>query len=126
MSENHQDSPRREHGQLVAAVDTRLAERAYGQLGPATNILDLTASENLSRNFREYLGILLNRKGLILSIMAACLAIGAFRALTTTPEFTSTLRLQIDRNVAKVIDNGATNVSGKRRPANSCERSTNS
>jgi capsular exopolysaccharide synthesis family protein len=106
MSDNHQDLQGQEGRQLVAAAANRLAERGYGQLGPA--IPDLTQSENLNRYIREYFRILLNRKGLILSITAACVAIGAFRVLTVTPEYTSTLRLQIDRTVAKVIDSGAT------------------
>ena len=107
MSENG-NYARGEGRHLVAAADTQLAERAYRQLGPATNMPDLTQSEYLNRTIREYLGILLNRKGLILSVTAACLVIGGFRTLTTTPEFTSTLRLQIDRNVARIIDNSAT------------------
>src|SRR6185369_5206527 len=89
MSENHQDLQGQEGRQLVAAAANRLADRGYGQLGPA--IPDLTQSENLNRYIREYFRILLNRKGLILSITAACVAIGAFRVLTVTPEFTSTL-----------------------------------
>ena len=107
MSENG-NYGRGEGRHLVAAADTQLAERAYRQLGPATNMPDLTQSEYLNKTIREYLGILLNRKGLILSVTAACLVIGGFRTLTTTPEFTSTLRLQIDRNVARIIDNSAT------------------
>src|SRR4051794_13970982 len=105
MSEN-QDLQSLEGRHIVAAAETRLAERGYGQLGPA-NMLALTPAEILNRTIREYLRILVNRKILILSITAACLSIGAFRALTTTPEFTSALRLQIDRNV-RVIDTGAT------------------
>ncbi|HVI80261.1 MAG TPA: Wzz/FepE/Etk N-terminal domain-containing protein, partial [Candidatus Acidoferrum sp.] len=106
MSEN-QDLQSLEGRHIVPAAETRLAERGYGQLGPATNMLALTSAEILNRTIREYLRILLNRKILILSITAACLAIGGFRDLTTTPEFTSTLRLQIDRNV-KIIDSGST------------------
>src|SRR4051794_36852971 len=114
MSENHQDLQAPEGRHLVAAAANRLAERGYGQLGPATNMPDLTQSESLNRHIREYLRILLNRKGLILSITAACVAIGAFRVLTVTPEYTSSLRLQIDRNVAKIIDNSATAASEDR------------
>ena len=111
MSAN-QDLQRLEGRNIVPAAETRLAERGYGQLGPAINMLGLTPAENLNRTIREYLRILLNRKILILSITAACVAIGAFRALTTTPEFTSTLRLQIDRNV-KIIDSGATSAENE-------------
>src|SRR3954453_3706983 len=106
MSEN-QDLQSLEGRHIVAAAETRLAERGYGQLGPATNMLALTPAEIINRTIREYLRILVNRKILILSITAACLSIGAFRAVTTTPEFTSTLRLQIDRNV-RILDSGAT------------------
>ena len=111
MSEN-QDLQGLEGRHIVPAAETRLAERGYGQLGPALSMLALTPAETLNRTIREYLRILFNRKILILSITAACVAIGAFRALTTTPEFTSSLRLQIDRNV-KIIDSGATSAENE-------------
>lgn len=43
------------------------------------------------------------RKLLILSIAAAFLAIGAVRTLMKTPLYTATVRLQIDRNVARIV-----------------------
>ena len=44
------------------------------------------------------------RKWLIVSIAAAILAIGAVRTLMKVPLYTATVRLQIDRNVAKIVN----------------------
>ncbi|MCB1484099.1 MAG: polysaccharide biosynthesis tyrosine autokinase [Hyphomicrobiaceae bacterium] len=53
----------------------------------------------------EYLRVVNKRKWLILSIVAACVALGGIRTLMQTPMFTSVVRLQID-NVTKVLDSG--------------------
>ena len=54
----------------------------------------------------EYLRILLKRRWLILSIVAASLVFGAVITLMKTPLYTSTVRLQIDHNVAKIVEGG--------------------
>ncbi|HVX35939.1 MAG TPA: polysaccharide biosynthesis tyrosine autokinase [Hyphomicrobium sp.] len=56
---------------------------------------------------REHWRIFNKRKWLILAIAFAVLAIGTIRTLMTTPLYTSTIRLQIDRNVAKIVDGGS-------------------
>jgi capsular exopolysaccharide synthesis family protein len=43
---------------------------------------------------------------LIFAITAAIFSLGTVRTLMTTPLYTSTLRLQIDRNVAKIVEGG--------------------
>ncbi|AGK56637.1 capsular exopolysaccharide family protein [Hyphomicrobium denitrificans 1NES1] len=55
----------------------------------------------------DYWRIFNKRKWLILAIASCVLAIGAIRTLMTTPLYTSTIRLQIDRNVAKIVDGGS-------------------
>ena len=50
--------------------------------------------------------ILNKRKWLIVSIAAAFLVIGAVRTLMQTPLYTATVRLQIDRNVAQIVESG--------------------
>jgi polysaccharide biosynthesis transport protein len=54
----------------------------------------------------EYWRILKKRKSMILSVLLACVAIGVLLTLMATPLYTSTVRLQIDRNVAKVVEGG--------------------
>src|SRR5262249_15890826 len=46
------------------------------------------------------------RKWLILSLAVAFLALGAVGTLMVTPLYTATVRLQIDRNVTKVVEGG--------------------
>ena len=48
--------------------------------------------------------IVYKRKWLIVSIAAAILAIGTVRTLMKVPLYTATARLQIDRNVAKIVN----------------------
>jgi polysaccharide biosynthesis transport protein len=50
--------------------------------------------------------VLKKRKGVVLSVFLAFLAIGALVTLMKTPLYTATVRLQIDRNVAKVVEGG--------------------
>jgi len=57
-------------------------------------------------NFNEYLRILIKRKWLILSILLAAVVVGALTTLMKTPLYTSTVRLQIDPNTAKVVQTG--------------------
>jgi polysaccharide biosynthesis transport protein len=54
----------------------------------------------------EFWWILKKRRWVILSVLLAFLAIGALLTLMTTPLYTATVRLQIDRNVAKVVEGG--------------------
>src|SRR5215471_14760193 len=54
----------------------------------------------------EFWWILKKRKWVVLSVLLAFLAIGALVTLMATPLYTATVRLQIDRNVAKVVEGG--------------------
>jgi len=54
----------------------------------------------------EYLRIFIKRRWLILSMVGAALVFGALTTLMKTPLYTSTLRLQIDRSVAKIVEAG--------------------
>ena len=57
-------------------------------------------------NLLEYWRILNKRKWLIISIAAAVLVLGAVKTLMTTPLYTAAVRLQIDRNIAKIVEGG--------------------
>ena len=54
----------------------------------------------------EYLRILYKRRWLILSMVGAALVFGGLTTLMKTPLYTSTIRLQIDRSVAKIVESG--------------------
>lgn len=64
------------------------------------------APEEFGIDLREYLRILNKHKRLIIGVVAAFLALGLLRTLMQTPLYTSTVRLQIDRNVMKVVKTG--------------------
>lgn len=61
---------------------------------------------DIAAKIRDYWHIFSKRKWLIFAIASCVLAIGAIRTLMMTPLYTSTIRLQIDRNVAKIVDGG--------------------
>ena len=64
------------------------------------------ASPTFQIDLREYLRILVKHRWMILSIVVAALVLGAVTTLMKTPLYTSTVRLQIDRNAAKVVQGG--------------------
>jgi polysaccharide biosynthesis transport protein len=57
-------------------------------------------------SLHEYLRILIKRKWLILSILGAAVVIGTLTTLMKTPLYTSTVRMQIDPNTAKIVQSG--------------------
>ena len=54
----------------------------------------------------NYWRMFYKRKWLILAITTAFVILGGVRTLMETPLYTATVRLQIDRNVAKVVEGG--------------------
>ncbi len=62
---------------------------------------------DIASKIREYLRILNRRKWIILSIAGTVLALGTIRTLMMTPLYTSTVRIQIDRNAAKIVEGGS-------------------
>jgi capsular exopolysaccharide synthesis family protein len=75
----------------------------YGQLLPYGQA---EAPDTGGINLLEYWRILNKRKWLIISIVVAFVVLGTLRTLMMTPLYTSTVRLQIDRNVAKIVEGG--------------------
>ena len=82
---------------------------AYGPLGPYTGGAG-EAPVDSGVDLLEYWRILNRRKWLIAGVAAAFLVLGAVRTLMTTPLYTATVRLQIDRNVAKIVGKGISTV----------------
>lgn len=71
----------------------------YG--GPAVG-----AGSDFQIDLIEYLRILIKRRWLIVSMLGAALVIASLITLMKTPLYTSTVRLQIDRQVAKIVEGG--------------------
>jgi len=107
---NHQANEPNENagkaGSLVPFTQSVPALRdPYGPLGYPAGQPETT--EPMGLNFLlEGWRILNKRKWLILSIAAAFVTIGAVRTLMQTPLYTATVRLQIDRNVARIVEGG--------------------
>jgi succinoglycan biosynthesis transport protein ExoP len=91
-------------GQLVPAAQAVPALR--NPYVPLVGYSDLNAEspDQFARKLLEYWHILNKRKWLILSIAASFLVLGGLRTLMETPLYTATVRLQIDRNVAKIVE----------------------
>src|ERR1700730_848885 len=67
-------------------------------------------------SLHEYLRILIKRKWLILSILGVAIVIGTLTTLMKTPLYTSTVRMQIDPNTAKIVQSGdVTPIEGANR-----------
>jgi polysaccharide biosynthesis transport protein len=66
---------------------------------------------DLANSLRQYLHILLKRKWLILSLTLVFFVLGGIRGAMKTPLYSSTARIQIDREPGKIIEGGSTSPS---------------
>ncbi|MGC2396306.1 MAG: Wzz/FepE/Etk N-terminal domain-containing protein, partial [Rhodomicrobium sp.] len=66
---------------------------------------------DFANSLRQYLHILLKRKWLILSLTLVFFVLGGVRGAMKTPLYSSTARIQIDREPGKIIEGGATSPS---------------
>jgi succinoglycan biosynthesis transport protein ExoP len=105
MSANPAIEPNRrpEGAQLVVSAQNVPAVRdPYGLIAgyPTTDVEGYSYLEIALEIWR----IVYKRKWLIISIAAAFFVIGAVRTLMQVPLYTATVRLQIERNVAKIVN----------------------
>jgi succinoglycan biosynthesis transport protein ExoP len=100
------DDSRPTAGRLIPAAQAMpVPHSPYGQASAyGGSAPEFSGTFNL--DLQEYFRILVRRKWLILSIAGAFLALGIVRTLVTTPLYTAAVRLQIDRNVAKIVEGG--------------------
>ncbi|MGH9805806.1 MAG: GumC family protein, partial [Terriglobia bacterium] len=92
-------------GRLVA-TSSALAKRApYGAVGTYGPAMP-EESDEFSLDLVEYLRILNKRKWLIAGVAVAFLALGALVTFMMTPHYKATVRLQIDRQAAKIVEGG--------------------
>ena len=94
-------------GQLIPAAQGAVPA-TFDPYGPLGGYRGSAADEPelFGLKLLEYWRILNRRKWLILSITAAFLALSGVRTLMQTPLYTATVRLQIDPNVARIVENG--------------------
>ena len=96
-------------GRLVATVpaDSRQLQPADGRY-PMTPAGFAEAAPGLGDSLLELRRMLSKRKWLIMSITALTITLGFIRAVMETPLYAATVRLQIERNVVKVVEGGST------------------
>jgi polysaccharide biosynthesis transport protein len=95
-------------GQLVPAAQSSVPATfdPYGPLGGYRGGAVADEPELFGFKLLDYWRILNKRKWLILGITAAFVALTGVRTLMQTPLYTATVRLQIDANVAKIVESG--------------------
>jgi polysaccharide biosynthesis transport protein len=87
---------------VTPSAPTTSGGYGYGGAYPAIN----PETTGFVAKLFEFWWILKKRRWVVLSVLLAFLAIGLLLTLMTTPLYTATVRLQIDRNVAKVVEGG--------------------
>src|ERR1700730_2317933 len=87
---------------VTPSAPTTSGGYGYGGAYPAIN----PETTGFVAKLFEFWWILKKRRWVALSVLLAFLAIGLLLTLMTTPLYTATVRLQIDRNVAKVVEGG--------------------
>ena len=107
---NGQGDGRFAGGQLVVPAAQSLPTQ-YDPYGPARGYGTATSDERELFGVKvfDYLRIINKRKWLILGITLSFVALSAVRTLMETPLYTAAVRLQIDRNVARVVESGNIN-----------------
>ncbi len=104
------DGPTRSAGRAMMPISpsTALVRDPYRALAPYPGMEQI--DEGLGTKLLGYWRMVVKRRWLIASCVVAVTALGVLRALLTTPLYTSTVRLQIDRSAAKVVETG--NIAG--------------
>lgn len=90
---------------VPAAQYVSVARDPYGTVGSYTGA-GAGAASDFHIDLFEYLHILIKRRWLILSFVAASLVLATLMTLMQTPLYTSTVRIQIDQNAAKIVEDG--------------------
>ena len=91
-------------GRLVPLAQNAPATQGYYGRGGYPE--QVPADSAFSLKLHEYWHILKKRRWLILSVSGAFVALSVLITLMTTPLYTATARLQIDRNVGKIVEGG--------------------
>ena len=115
-------------GQQLVVPAAQSLPAPYDPYGPARGYGTATSDEPevFGVKIFEYWRIINKRKWLILGITLSFVALSAVRTLMQTPLYTATVRLQIDRNVAKIVESGNIDPVEDCRYSSSCARSIRS
>ncbi len=94
---------------LIAGAGSAIAQATLDAFGPpGYGSPPVDGGSSLAVTLRQYLYMVLKRKWLILGIALAVTMLGGVRALMTTPLYKATVRIQIEREAAKVVEGGST------------------
>ena len=83
-------------------------ERRDPYLSVALGSASDAEGDDFSVTLRQYLHMALKHRWLILGTVLVFFVLGGTRTLLQTPLYTATVRIQIDRESAKIIEGGAT------------------
>ncbi len=90
----------------VAAAPSPYLREGYGAPGYPTMAAD--DGNDLARDLFRYWRMVITHIWLILGIVIGALGLGGVGTLMQTPLYTATVRMQIDRDAAKVVEQGST------------------
>ncbi len=94
---------------LIKAETTAVGQNGrdpYAPLGLGS--ASLAEGNDLAVTLRQYLYMVLKRRWLILGIALAFFVLGGVRVLLQTPLYSATVRIQIEREPAKIVEQGMT------------------
>lgn len=98
---------------LVSGAETPIAQAGRSPFGspgyPSYGVPGQGDEVPLAVTLRQYLYMVVKRKWLILSVALAFTVLGSVRTLMQTPLYMATVRIQIEREAAKVVEGGSTN-----------------
>ena len=94
----------------AAAASAALAKReSYSSYGTGANsAVQQEEGADLAASVRQYAHMALKRQWLILSIALVTVVLGGLHTLLKTPLYSATVRIQIEREPAKILEGGAT------------------
>ena len=97
----------------AAAASAALAKReSYSSYGTGANsAVQQEEGADLAASVRQYAHMALKRQWLILSIALVTVVLGGLHTLLKTPLYSATVRIQIEREPAKILEGGATSPS---------------
>lgn len=98
------NDPRSTPGRLVPAARSYPALREPNP--QVSGGYSAGAVASFAPTLREYWRILNKHKWVVLSVVAAVVALGIVSTLMMTPLYVASVRLQIDRNAAKIVEGG--------------------
>jgi len=105
MSTSDALTPDLQGRELPAASDDRVGRNPSARAGRDPDF-ETESDPNLAATLRHYARLLYKRRYLILSILAIVGILGTVRTLMQTPLYTASVRLQIDQEALKVVNEG--------------------